>query len=45
MALIDEENHEISYEEPAQSYTMLYENWIDVVKLNKTLQAQILQFG
>ena len=33
----DEEEDEISDEGLAQSYKVLYENWIDVVKLNKTL--------
>ena len=35
----DEEEDEIYSEELAQSYKVLYENWIDVVKLTKTLQA------
>ena len=41
----DEEDDEISDEELVQSYTMLYENLVDVVKTNETLRAQIVQLG
>ena len=33
----EEENDGISYEELAQSYTVMYENWLNVVKTNENL--------
>ena len=41
----EEEDDEISNEELAQPYTVLYKKWIDVVKNNETLQAQVLQLS
>ena len=41
----EEEDDEISDEELAQTYTVLYKKWIDVVKNNETLQAQVLQLS
>ena len=45
LLLCEEEDEEISNEELAQSYTVLYENWVNILKIDENLQAYILQLS
>ena len=43
--LFEEEEDYISDEELARSYTVLYESWVNIVKINEDLRGQVHQLS